>query len=200
MVRYADRAAAFGGGLLHRRSRESLRRHWNRHRRRSRPLARRDFQPGDCLPGSTTLDVPLCPVVVTPQHKIVEEPDEQDAAGWAARQRRQARWKRVSETYKVASRSFWLGPLVTAVSRLWSAVPLLLTIFAPKVAARMRRRVSRQLLPEVRTIFRFAKTARQVARDADRVCDSRKGGPCGHAAGNIGLTGVWTRLVVILGR
>lgn len=143
---------------------------------------------------------PLCPVVVTPQHKIVEEPDEQDAEGWATRQRRQARWKRVSETYKVASRSFWLGPLVTAVSGLWSAVPLLLTIFAPKVAARMRRRVSRRLLPEVRTHLSVREdgstggegmqTGFAIPEKADRV---------GTLLENIGLTRRFARLVVILG-
>ncbi len=143
---------------------------------------------------------PLCPVVVTPRHRIVEEPDEAQVKDWATRQRRQARWKRVSETYKVASRSLWLGPLVTAVSGLWAAVPLLLTIFAPKLAARMRRRVSRRLLPEVRTHLSVREdgasgsdgmqTGFAIPEKADRV---------GTLLENIGLTRRFARLVIILG-
>ncbi len=143
---------------------------------------------------------PLCPVVVTPKHKIVEEPDEADAKDWATRQRRQARWKRMSETYKVASRSLWMGPLVTALSGLWAAVPLLLTIFAPKTAARMRRRLSQQLLPEVRTHLSIREdgangpegmqTGFSIPEKADRV---------GTLLENIGLTRRFARLVIILG-
>jgi uncharacterized protein YbcC (UPF0753/DUF2309 family) len=38
---------------------------------------------------------PLCPVVVTPQHKIVEEPDEAHVADYAKRKTWQRRWGRM---------------------------------------------------------------------------------------------------------
>ena len=144
---------------------------------------------------------PLCPVVVTPRHKIVEEPDEAHVADYAKRQRRQARWSRVSETYKVASRSLVLGSILTAASGLWAAVPLLLTIFAPKVAARMRRRVSNRLLPQVRTHLSVRGEGSTAAGEAlqSGFLIPEKADRVGTLLENIGLTRGFAKLVIILG-
>jgi uncharacterized protein YbcC (UPF0753/DUF2309 family) len=145
---------------------------------------------------------PLCPVVVTPRHKVVEEPDEAHVATYATRQRRQARWSAINETYSRASRSLIGGSLVTALSGFWAMVPLLLTVFAPKLAARLRRRVSQQLLPEVRTHLAVPEevvsgsaepglqTGFVVAEKADRV---------GTLLENIGLVRRFAKIVIILG-
>lgn len=144
---------------------------------------------------------PLCPVVVTPRHKIVEEPDEQQVESYARRQRRQARWSRLTGLYKEASRSLLIGSVLTAASGLWSAVPLLLTIFAPGLAAKMRQRVSKRLIPEVRTHLSvrgeetsadgaLIQTGFSIPEKADRVATLLQ---------NIGLTRGFAKLVIILG-
>lgn len=144
---------------------------------------------------------PLCPVVVTPHHKIVEEPDEEHVESYARRQRRQARWSRLTGLYKEASRSLLVGSLVTAASGLWSAVPLLLTIFAPGLAAKLRQRVSKRLIPEVRThlsvrgegssgIDAKLQTGFSIPEKADRVATLLQ---------NIGLVRGFAKLVIILG-
>lgn len=144
---------------------------------------------------------PLCPVVVTPQHKIVEEPDEAHVADYAKRKTWQRRWGRMSETYVRASRSLLWGSVVTALSGMWTAVPLLLTVFAPKLAARMRRRVSRRLLPEVRTHLSVRETEAGAKGQGLRTgfAIPEKAERVGTLLENIGLTRRFAKLVIILG-
>lgn len=94
---------------------------------------------------------PLCPVVIKPQHRIAEEPAAQDAPLWAQRQRRLRRWHTLQAIFDRASRSLVLGSILTAMTGFVAAVPLLLTVFLPKFAARLRRLVIHTLLPQVRT-------------------------------------------------
>lgn len=144
---------------------------------------------------------PLCPVVVTPRHRIVEEPDEQQVESYARRQRRQARWSRLTGLYKEASRSLLIGSVLTAASGLWSAVPLLLTIFAPGLAAKMRQRVSKRLIPEVRT--RLSVRGEAAAADGALIQSGfsipEKADRVATLLQNIGLVRDVAKLVIILG-
>jgi uncharacterized protein YbcC (UPF0753/DUF2309 family) len=92
---------------------------------------------------------PLCPVVVTPQHRISEEPID---AGIAEARRRRRRWaSQASSSLGWASRSLVFGPIVISIVGLFTVLPLLATIFAPWIAGRFRRAAQERFFPSVRT-------------------------------------------------
>lgn len=146
---------------------------------------------------------PLCPVVVQPQHRIVEEPAESDAKRFARRQRRRRRWQRASRLFSVASRSLILGSLLTAVAGWVATLPLLLNVFLPISAARLRKRVTRNLLPEVRTQLSDRRTldarAEATAGLFDGFSIEEKASRVGTLLENIGMTQHFARVVAILG-
>lgn len=146
---------------------------------------------------------PLCPVVVQPQHRIVEQPAEGDAGRFAQRQRRRQRWQRANWLFARASRSLILGSLVTAFAGWLATLPLLLNVFLPKSAARLRKRVTRNLLPEVRTQLSHMRTADARATATADLYEGfsieEKAARVGGLLENIGLTRNFGSLVVILG-
>lgn len=143
---------------------------------------------------------PLCPVVITPKHLVVEEPLAGQTGQFVRRKVRQVRWYKLLRTYKRASRSLFWGPVVTALAGLWAAVPLLLTVFAPGLAARLRQKLRDNLLPPVKTQLSMRRddTSREsgllegfsIAEKAERVA---------HLLENIGLTRNFGQLVVLVG-
>jgi uncharacterized protein YbcC (UPF0753/DUF2309 family) len=86
---------------------------------------------------------PLCPAALRPRHWVVEEfvqsTDEEH--------RRSARRRRalglVSHGFHVASRSFVLGALLSAVVGVLASMPLIARTLLPRLTARLRRRASR---------------------------------------------------------
>jgi uncharacterized protein YbcC (UPF0753/DUF2309 family) len=146
---------------------------------------------------------PLCPVVVQPQHRIVEQPDAADAERFAQRQRRRQRWQRANSQFARASRSLLLGSIVTAFAGWLATLPLLLNVFLPKSAARLRKLVTRNLLPEVRTQLSHMRTAdARAAATADLYEGFSLEEKAARVAGlleNIGLTRNFGSLVVVIG-
>ena len=146
---------------------------------------------------------PLCPVVVQPQHRIVEQPTETDAKRFAQRQRRRQRWQRASRLFASASRSLILGSLLTAVAGWVATLPLLLNVFLPISAARLRKRVTRNLLPEVRTQLSERRTADARAEATADLFEGfsieEKASRVGTLLENIGMTRSFARVVVIVG-
>lgn len=146
---------------------------------------------------------PLCPVVVQPQHRIVEQPTETDAQRFARRQRRRQRWQRASRLFNNASRSLILGSLLTAVAGWVATLPLLLNVFLPIRAARLRKRVTRNLLPEVRTQLSDLRTldarAEATADLFEGFSIEEKASRVGALLENIGMTRRFAPLVVVVG-
>lgn len=146
---------------------------------------------------------PLCPVVVQPQHRIVEQPAEVDAKRFAQRLRRRQRWQRVNSLFANASRSLILGSLVTALAGWVATLPLLLNVFLPVRAARLRKRVTRNLLPEVRTQLSDLRTldarAEATAKLFDGFSIEEKASRVGTLLENIGMTRHFADVVVIIG-
>jgi uncharacterized protein len=94
---------------------------------------------------------PLCPVVVTPRHRIEEEPLAEHAALAASRQRRRRWVGRASSGVGRASRSLILGPIVISILGFLATLPLLARIFAPWFAGKLRHEVEERMFPKVRT-------------------------------------------------
>lgn len=146
---------------------------------------------------------PLCPVVVQPQHQIVEEPIGPDSHRFHRRLRRRRRWQRGHEVFDRASRSLLLGPIVTALAGVLATLPLLLNVFLPKSAARLRRWVTRRFLPEVRTQLTQQRTEDARASATAEIFSGFSVEEKAHRVAtlleNIGLTRNFAALVVILG-
>lgn len=146
---------------------------------------------------------PLCPVVVQPQHRIVEQPAEADAKRFAQRLRRRQRWQQANSLFTRASRTLILGSIITAFVGWLATLPLLLNVFLPKSAARLRKRVTRNLLPEVRTQLSHMRTADARAAATAGLYEGfsieEKAARVAGLLENMGLTRGFASLVVILG-
>ena len=147
---------------------------------------------------------PLCPVVIKPQHQIREQPAERDAHLLLRRRQRQKNWGALDAAFERASRSLLWGPLLTSISGLLAAIPLLANVFAPRLAARIRSRLVRRLLPEVKT--QLSPPAEPAPVDPKGALLLQSGFTVEEKANrvqtlleNIGLTRNFAPLVVLLG-
>ncbi|MFT3770839.1 MAG: DUF2309 domain-containing protein [Minicystis sp.] len=144
---------------------------------------------------------PLCPVVVTPRHRIEEEPIEEELPLAEARRRRLRRMGRVDAQFRRASRSLVLGPLVTALTGLLAAIPLLASVFAPWFAGRLRDAVARWILPSPKTRLTLPRSVDTDASSAVLAGFSveEKASRVGTLLENLGLVRNFSRLVAVVG-
>ncbi|MBA3545578.1 MAG: DUF2309 domain-containing protein [Nannocystis sp.] len=145
---------------------------------------------------------PLCPVVVTPQHRIDEEPLSQQWSVAELRRQRLREWGRASNLFGRASRSLLLGLFVSIASGAAALLPLLVGVFAPQLAGRLRKAIRRRLLPEPKTRL----TAARIG-SADMPASALHTGfsldekalRVGNLLEDIGLTRNFARVVAVLG-
>lgn len=93
----------------------------------------------------------LCPVVIKPEHAVVEQPKREDTALLESR-----RWRRrvlglLMRNSFVSSKTLLRGWLSTSALGLLSAVPLIGHLLAPRRYALLRDWLNREFLPEPRT-------------------------------------------------
>lgn len=91
---------------------------------------------------------PLCPMIVSPQHKVEEEPVTRQFNVAELRAQRRRQLGKLETAFNRASRSLILGPFVTAAAGFFAALPLLANVFSPHIAHRVRKTVERWWLPE----------------------------------------------------
>lgn len=145
---------------------------------------------------------PLCPVVVQPQHLIVEHPAEEHAHLFDRRLRRRRRWGRLEALFSRASRSLIWGPVLTALSGFVAAVPLLLNVFLPRFALRARGTLQRWLLPEVRTELTHSRSEARAAATAGMMTGftvEEKAARVATLLENIGMVRDFAPMIAILG-
>jgi uncharacterized protein YbcC (UPF0753/DUF2309 family) len=143
---------------------------------------------------------PLCPVVLTPHHKVAEEPLSDHAPLAEARRRRRQSLTFMSQRFDTASRSIFWGAVVTAIAGVLAALPLLAAVFMPWVAGRLRKKVASWVVPAPRTRLSGTRADVDEAQSLSLGFLTReKAERVATLLENVGLTSGFARLVVLLG-
>jgi hypothetical protein len=145
----------------------------------------------------------FCPVVVTPQHAVLERPREEDRDLLEKRRLRRRMLGVLTRSSFVSSRTLMRGWLSTTVLGLLSAVPLIGQLLAPRRYAQLREWMNKAFLPEPRTELTLM---RNTAQSQDAMsgllmgfAPQEKTERVAGVLGPAGLKGGFARLVVILG-
>jgi uncharacterized protein len=145
----------------------------------------------------------LCPVVVKPQHAIVEQPRAGDSSLLESR-----RWRRrvlglVMRNSFVSSKTLLRGWLSTSALGLLSAVPLIGHLLAPRRYALLRDWLNKSFLPEPRTELTLMRNTKQSQEAVSGLLmgftAEEKAERVASVLGPAGLVRDFARLVVILG-
>ena len=145
----------------------------------------------------------LCPVVIEPEHAVVEQPRPEDAALLETR-----RWRRrilglLMRNSFVSSKTLLRGWLSTSALGLLSAVPLIGHLLAPRRYALLRDWLNREFLPEPRTELTLMRNTKQsqnaVAGLLTGFDPEEKAQRVASVLRPAGLVRGFARLVVILG-
>lgn len=108
---------------------------------------------------------PLCPVVVKPQHEVIEKPVEEQADLHKRRRSLRKLWARMAQNSYVSTRSLFRGWLSTTVLGFFSIFPLALRVLSPLSHAKLMNWLNSAFLPEPRTELTFER-ADDVGREA----------------------------------
>jgi uncharacterized protein YbcC (UPF0753/DUF2309 family) len=145
----------------------------------------------------------LCPVVIKPEHAIVERPKPEDSALLESR-----RWRRrvlglLMRNSFVSSKTLLRGWLSTSALGLLSAVPLIGHLLAPRRYALLRDWLNREFLPEPRTELTLMRNTKEsqsaVAGLMTGFAPQEKTERVASVLRPAGLVRGFARLVVILG-
>jgi uncharacterized protein len=145
----------------------------------------------------------FCPVVVKPQHAVLEQPKAEDRDLLETRRSRRRFLGMLTRSSFTSSRSLMRGWLSTAALGLLSAVPLIGHLLAPRRYARLREWMNKAFLPEPRTELTLM---RSMSQSQDGVEGLLMGFAAGEKANSVasvlgpaGLASGFARVVVILG-
>ncbi len=145
----------------------------------------------------------FCPVVVKPEHAVLEQPKPEDSALLESR-----RWRRrvlglLMRNSFVSSKTLVRGWLSTSALGLLSAVPLIGYLLAPRRYALLRDRLNGAFLPEPRTELTLMRNTTQsqsaVAGLLTGFASDEKTERVASVLRPAGLVRGFARLVVILG-
>ena len=145
--------------------------------------------------------VPLCPVVIRPQHWVAEEVG--DSAGKV--HERRARTRRAlgtaSRHFHIGTRSVALGALLTGAVGVLASVPLVARILFPRLTAKLRQRFGRIVQTPPSTRLRLERDAPttgpengHIGYSVDEMADAGE-----RLLRDMGLTSGFARLLVMLG-
>ncbi len=145
----------------------------------------------------------FCPVVIKPEHAVVEQPKAEDSGLLESRRSRRKFLGLFMRNSFVSSKTLVRGWLSTALLGLFSVVPLIGRLLAPRQYARLHDWLNRTFLPEPRTELTLMRNTTQSQsaveglltgfdpdEKAERVASVLR--PAGLASG-------FARLVLILG-
>ncbi|HTR48799.1 MAG TPA: DUF2309 domain-containing protein [Verrucomicrobiae bacterium] len=145
----------------------------------------------------------LCPVVIKPEHAVMEQPKPEDNALLKSR-----RWRRrvlgfLMRNSFVSSKTLLRGWLSTSALGLLSAVPLIGHLLAPRRYALLRDWLNREFLPEPRTELTLMRSTKEsqsaVAGLLTGFAPEEKADRVASVLRPAGLVRGFARLVVILG-
>ena len=145
----------------------------------------------------------LSPVVVKPQHAVLEQPKAEDRALLRTRRTRRRLVGLLMRQSFLSSRTLVRGWLSTGALGLLSAVPLIGNLLAPRRYAQLREWLNKEFLPEPRTELTLM---RNTAQSQGAMTGLLMGFAAGEKAERVasvldpaGLTHGFARLVLILG-
>jgi uncharacterized protein YbcC (UPF0753/DUF2309 family) len=145
----------------------------------------------------------LCPVVVKPDHAVVEQPKAEDSALLESR-----RWRRrflglLMRNWFLSSKTLLRGWLSTSVLGLLSAVPLVGHLLAPRRYAMLRDWLNKAFLPEPRTELTLMRNTSQsndaVSGLLTGFAPEEKTERVASVLRPAGLVSGFARIVVVLG-
>jgi uncharacterized protein YbcC (UPF0753/DUF2309 family) len=145
--------------------------------------------------------VPLCPAVVRPQHWVVEQVVESAEEGHQRHGRSRRALALVSRAFHVASRSFVLGALLSAVGGVLASIPLIARTLVPRLTARLRLSAGRLVEAPILTRLRLERDEPTPGPENARVGFSleERTDIAERVLRDTGLTIGFSRFVVIFG-
>jgi uncharacterized protein YbcC (UPF0753/DUF2309 family) len=145
----------------------------------------------------------FCPVVIKPQHAVVEQPKGEDQELLERRRLRRRLLGLVSRNSFVSSRTLMRGWLSTTALGLLSAVPLIANLLAPRRYALLREWMNEAFLPEPRTELTLMRNTAQSQGAMSGLLTGftpdEKAERVASVLGPAGLRARFARVVVILG-
>ena len=145
----------------------------------------------------------FCPVVIKPQHSILEQPKAEDSALLESRRLRRRLLGLLMRNSFVSSRTLIRGWLSTTALGLLSAVPLTGQLLAPRLYAQLREWLNKAFLPAPRTELTLMRnTAQSQGAVTGLLMGFAPAEKAERVAGVLGPAGLrqrFARLVIILG-
>jgi uncharacterized protein YbcC (UPF0753/DUF2309 family) len=145
----------------------------------------------------------FCPVVVKPEHSVLELPKPEDSALLERRLWRRRLVGLLMRNWRASSKTLWRGWLSTSVLGLLSAVPLAGHLLAPRRYALLRDWLNRAFLPEPRTELTFMRNTAQsygaVSGLLTGFAPQEKAERVASVLRPAGLVSGFARIVVVLG-
>lgn len=145
--------------------------------------------------------IPLCPVVIRPQHWVAERVVYSMEQSGRRRARTRRALGRASHQLHVGSRQFASGTLLSAGVGVLASVPLLARILFPRLTARIRRTFNRLVAPPRITELQLERTeptpgpeGGQIGFSVEEMTNIGE-----RMLRDVGLTTTFSRLVLILG-
>jgi hypothetical protein len=143
----------------------------------------------------------LCPIVVQPEHRVLEVPVSQDESTARGRRVRRRLWSKLARYAFISSRSLVRGWIATVGLGLFSLAPLLVRVMFPRFSANLRARLRDAWFPQPRTRLTMMREAEArgeltvaVGFDIDE-----KVGRVARVLEDAGFTRRFAPIVVVLG-
>jgi uncharacterized protein YbcC (UPF0753/DUF2309 family) len=145
--------------------------------------------------------VPLCPIVILPQHWVQEVCDPSVAGEDRRRQRTRRLLGTATHSVHLGSRSFTGGALLTAVFGPLASIPLTVRILFPRFTAQVRKFASQFVQPLPDTELSLERRADPPGPDEQHLgfTVDEMAGFVDRLLKDIGLTANFARVVVVLG-
>ncbi|MHB1422495.1 MAG: DUF2309 domain-containing protein [Gemmataceae bacterium] len=144
---------------------------------------------------------PLCPAVMQPRHWVVEQVEGQLRDVHQRRARVRHWLGRLTHGLHVGSRGMALGALIAGVAGVLSTAPLVARTIAPRLTAKLRRRLGHMVRAPRLTRLRLERSEPDPGPDEGhigfRLDEMTDIGEC--VLRDIGLTSQFARLVLVLG-
>lgn len=145
----------------------------------------------------------FCPVVVKPQHAVLEQPKAGDSSLMESRRWRRRMLGLLMRNSFVSSKTLLRGWLSTSVLGLLSAVPLTGNLLAPRRYALLHDWLNKAFLPEPRTELTLMRNTKQSQGAVSGLLmgftAEEKAERVASVLGPAGMAGDFARLVVIVG-